>query len=140
MRMRHEDMGDGFSAHRIEQGRDMRLVERTGIDDRDVAAADDIGQGPLEREWTRIIGEQPPHAGCDLLHGIGRKVETLIEGNVVAHAYRPWEETGLLPMLSRTSGSRARGQQSVDQPSLRPMMSSQRASPAGPLSNSRSPK
>ena len=108
MRVGHEDMGDGFAAHRIEQRRDMRLVERTGIDDGDVALADDVGQGPLEGERARIVGEHAPHAGRDLLHGVGRKVEALIEGNVVAHAYQPWEETGLLPMLSRTSGSRAR--------------------------------
>src|SRR6478609_3381660 len=79
MRMRHEDMGDGFPAYRIEQGRNVHLVERTGIDDRNVALADDVG----------------------------RKVEALVEGNVVAHAHQPWEKEGLLPMLSRTSGSRA---------------------------------
>ena len=107
MRMRHEDMGDGFPAYRIEQGRNVRLVERTGIDDRNVALADDVGQGPLERERARIVGEHPAHPGRDLIDDVGRKVEALIEGNVVAHAHQPWEKEGLLPMLSRTSGSRA---------------------------------
>ena len=104
----HENMGDGFAADRIEQGCDMRLIERTGVDDGNLAFADDIGQRSLERERAWIVGEDAPHARCDPLHRIGRKVEALVEGNIVAHAYQPWEETGLLPMPSPTSGTSAR--------------------------------
>ncbi len=39
MGMGDEDMRHGLAAHRIEQRRDVRVVERAGIDDRDAAAA-----------------------------------------------------------------------------------------------------
>ena len=42
----HENMGDGLALHGIEQGGDMRLVERAGIDDGDLPAADDVGDRP----------------------------------------------------------------------------------------------
>ena len=84
-----ENMGDGFSAHRIEKGGDMRLVERTGIDDRDLTAADDIGHGPLEREWSGIIGEQPPHTRHHLVHRFGGQVEAPVKRDFGAHTKRP---------------------------------------------------
>ena len=87
--VRHENMGDGFTAHGVEQGGDVRLVERPGIDDRDLAAADDVGHRSFEREWSGIVGEYPPHARRGLRHGFGRQVEAPVEGNVVAHVDRP---------------------------------------------------
>ncbi len=84
--MRHEDMRDGLAAHGGEQRRDVGLVERAGIDDRDLAAADDVGQRALERERAGIIGEHTPHAGRNLVHRVGREVEALVEGDVVGHA------------------------------------------------------
>ena len=38
-----EDMGHGLAAHGVEQRGDVGLVERPRIDDRDLAAADDVG-------------------------------------------------------------------------------------------------
>ena len=87
--VRHENMGDGFTAHGVEQGGDVRLVERPGIDDRDLAAADDVGHRSFEREWSGVVGEYPPHARRGLRHGFGRQVEAPVEGNVVAHVDRP---------------------------------------------------
>jgi len=96
MGMGHEDMGDGFPAHGVEKGRDVRFIERAGVDDRDPAATDDVGHRPLEREWPGIVGEQPPHPRHHLLHCFRRKVETAIERDVSAHANRPRERTARL--------------------------------------------
>src|SRR5262245_22870244 len=107
----------------------MSLVERTGIDDGNPPTPDDIGHRALEREWAGIVGEHPAHAGRDLLHGVGGEVEALVEGNVVAHAdgSRPRRDgTPMPPVWIASLGS------PIDrprQPSLRPMMSSQRTSP-----------
>src|SRR5260221_12713053 len=49
-----ENVGDGFPANGLEKRGDMRGIERPGIDDGDLSAADDIGDGPLEREWPGI--------------------------------------------------------------------------------------
>ena len=51
-----EDMRDGLAAHRVEQRRDMGLVERAGIDDGDTAAPDDVAHRALEGERAWIVG------------------------------------------------------------------------------------
>ena len=89
MGMGDEDMRHGLAAHRIEQRRDMRLIERTRIDDGDRAAADDVAHRALERERPRIVAEDAPDAGRHLLDLSGRQIEGLVEGNVVAHAASP---------------------------------------------------
>jgi hypothetical protein len=76
-------MGDGLVAHGGQQRRDVGLVERAGIDDRDLPAADDVGHRALERERAGIVAEHAPHARRDLLHRVRREVEALVEGDVV---------------------------------------------------------
>ena len=56
-----------------------------GIDDRDLAAADDVAQRALEGERARIVAQDAPHAGHDLLDHAGREVEGSVEGDVVGH-------------------------------------------------------
>ena len=82
----HETVGDGLATHGIEQRRNVRLVERTGIDDGDLTATDNIGDRPSERERTRIVGKQPANPGRDLFHLAGRKTEAFVERNVITHA------------------------------------------------------
>src|SRR5262249_60595845 len=77
-----------YRAYGIEKRCDVRLDNRSRIDDGHLPAADDIGDGPLEREWPGIVGEQAPHAGRHLLHRFWRKIESFIEGNVGAHVNR----------------------------------------------------
>ena len=60
--MGDENMGDGFAAHGIEQRRDMGVVVGAGIEDRDLAAADDVAHRTLEGERARIIGDDGAHA------------------------------------------------------------------------------
>ena len=60
-----QDMRHGLAAHGIEQRCGMRLVVGTGIDDRDLALADDVAHRAGEGERARIVAEHPPHAGAD---------------------------------------------------------------------------
>ena len=53
MRMRDEDMADGLAADRVEQRGNVFAVVRARIDDRDLAAPDDIGDRSLEGERAR---------------------------------------------------------------------------------------
>ena len=80
-----DDVGHRLAAHGVEQRLDVLLVERAGIDDRDLAAPDDVAQRSLEGERARIVDEDAPHAGRDLLDHAGREVELAIEGDVVGH-------------------------------------------------------
>jgi hypothetical protein len=118
-----ENMRDRFPPHGVEERSNVGLVERTGIDDGDLPSTDDIGDGPLEREWPGVVGEQPPHARHDLLHRFGGKLEAAIKRDVGAHAKNSRPRVRR-PRLHADARSADR------QPSLRPMMSSQRTSPA----------
>ena len=85
MGVRDDDLGHRLPAHRVQQRIDVLRIERTGIDDRDLPAPDDVAQRPLEGERARIVDEDAPHAGRDFLHHAGLKVELAIEGDVVGH-------------------------------------------------------
>ena len=85
MGVRDEDMRHRLAAHRVEQRRDMRLIERTGIDDRDPPAPDDIGHRAFEGERARVVAQDAAHAGRYLVHLVRCEVEAPVEGNVVAH-------------------------------------------------------
>src|SRR6185312_10096011 len=65
--------------------RDMRVVGRARIDDRDVAAADDVGQRAGEGERPRIIGKNAPDAGRDLVDRVGLEIEGLVERDIAGH-------------------------------------------------------
>ena len=86
MRMGDQDMGHGLAAYRVEQCLHVRRIVRPRIDDRDLTAADDVAHRALERERARIVGENTPHAGCDLLGVSGRKIKASVERDVVWHA------------------------------------------------------
>src|SRR5262249_39537490 len=88
VRVSDEDMRHRLASHRIELRRDMSIVERAGIDERDFVLADDVAHRALEGEGAWIVGKEPPHAGRDLLDLTGRKVEALVEGDVVGHQKR----------------------------------------------------
>ena len=81
-----EDVRHRLAAHGIEQRRDMRLVNRAGIDDGDAAFADDVADRALEGERPGIVAQDAADAGHHLLDLAGREIEGLVEGNVVAHA------------------------------------------------------
>src|SRR5262249_37425478 len=65
------DMRHRLAVYSLEQRRSVLLVDRSGIDDRDVAATDDIAERPLKRERSRIIGQDTPYAGRDMVDGTG---------------------------------------------------------------------
>ena len=81
-----EDVRHGLAAHRIEQRRDMGVVVRAGIEDRHLAAADDVADRALEGERARIVGGHRAHQRRHLFHRVGLEIERLVERDVVGHA------------------------------------------------------
>ena len=55
MGMRDQDMGDRLAVERLEQGREMGLVERSRIDHRHIALADDVGACAGEGERLGLL-------------------------------------------------------------------------------------
>ncbi|MGY3460664.1 hypothetical protein ACVWW5_006114 [Bradyrhizobium sp. LM3.4] len=78
-----EDMAHRLAADSIEQRRRMRLVVRTGIDDRDVALADDVTDRAGESERARIATKHAPHTGADFLDDAGLQRKVAVERDVV---------------------------------------------------------
>ena len=85
MRVSNEDMRNGFVTHCIQQRRDMRDIVGAGIDNRHLAAPDDVADCTFERERAWIIGHDRAHAGRHFLDLIGLEAETLVERNIVVH-------------------------------------------------------
>src|SRR5438105_2950306 len=81
-----------FAAHGVEHGADMGRIIRARIDDRYIAASNDVSDSPLEGERPWIVGHDPAHLGHRLVHHIGREIEILVEWNIVVHAWRPLGE------------------------------------------------
>ena len=63
MRVGHEHVGDGFPRQRREQGRDMRLIRGTWVDDRHLTPPHDIGAGARVGEGTGVVRDDPAHQG-----------------------------------------------------------------------------
>ncbi len=59
MGMCHEDVGDGLARQRGQQGIDMGRQQGARIDDRHIAAADNVGSGTHEGEGPRILRHDP---------------------------------------------------------------------------------
>src|SRR5262249_12824603 len=73
------------STHGVEKRPDMRLVDRTRIDDRDAALAEDVAHCALEGERSRIVAKDAADAGMRLLHLARREIKARVEWDVVAH-------------------------------------------------------
>ena len=80
-----EYVGNGLAAHGLEQSGDMGVVVRPRIEDRDFAAADDVAHRTLERERSRIVGDDGAHAGRHLRSLAWNKIERLVIVDVVTH-------------------------------------------------------
>jgi hypothetical protein len=61
-------------------------IVRARIDDRHLAATDDVADRALERERSRIVGDDAADAGRDLFGAAGFEVEDSVVRDVVAHA------------------------------------------------------
>ena len=81
-----ENMRHGLAAHGVEQRGDMRGIVGAGIDDGDLAAADDVADRALEGERPRIVGHHPAHAGHRLVDRVGREIERSCR----RECRRPW--------------------------------------------------
>ena len=83
MGMGDEDMAHRLAAHGLEQRLGVRLVVGTGIDDRDLALADDVADRAGEGERARIVAEHAPHAGAGFLDDAGLERKIAVERDVV---------------------------------------------------------
>src|SRR4051794_6611162 len=90
MGMGDDDVRHRLAAHRVEQRRTMRLVDRTGINDGDLPLPYDVAYRALEREWSGIVAQYPPHARHHLFDGVRREVELFVVGNILVHRTSRW--------------------------------------------------
>ena len=79
MGVRDEDVGDPRPANRVHQGVHMCGVRRAGVEDGEIAAADQEGVGPLKCERAGIWGGDAPDAGRDFHRLAVTRVEITIE-------------------------------------------------------------
>src|ERR1700683_3977027 len=86
VRVGDENMSDGLAADCVEQRADMRIIVGSGIEDRDLAATDDVTHRALVGERSGIVGDQRAYARRHLFGVAGHKIEALVERNFVAHA------------------------------------------------------
>src|SRR5262245_5791054 len=87
MRMGDENMRHRLATHGVEQRTNMSRIVRTGIDDRDFPAAEDVAHGSLEGKWTGVVGHDPPYARHRLVRHIRRKVEIFVEVIIGGYVY-----------------------------------------------------
>lgn len=85
-----EDVAHYTSRHRRQQGGEMRLVQRAGVDHRHLrprlGPTDDIGPRPREGEGTRIVGDHSLNQRRDLIAPPVGEIKIPNEGN---HADAP---------------------------------------------------
>ena len=81
-----ENVRHRLVAHGREQRGDVGGIDRTGIDNRDAALADDVAERALEGERAGIVRHDAAYARHRFIDRVGREVEIFIEGNVVGHA------------------------------------------------------
>src|SRR4030095_14961925 len=62
-----EQVGDPFARYRPDERVCVRGVAGPRVDDRDVAVADDVGAGSLERELARVVGDHATDPGRDAI-------------------------------------------------------------------------
>ena len=81
-----QDVRDGLAFDGVQQRIGMGLVRRARIDDRDLAATDDVADGAGESERRRIVAQHAAQAGTDFLDDARLQSELAIERNVVLGA------------------------------------------------------
>src|SRR5262245_41028635 len=88
MTVRNENISEALG---LDRGRDrlqMALVGRTGIDDGDVAAPDDVAVSAEKRVGPGIVGDDAANAGADLLGHAIIDVLVAVEGKLRRHDLR----------------------------------------------------
>src|SRR5262249_16511222 len=85
VRMSDEDVRYGLTPHGIEQRLDVRFLERARIDHGNTIPTNNVADGSLEGERSRIVAQQPAHTRIDLLDLAGWEIEAPVERDVVIH-------------------------------------------------------
>ena len=101
--MGDQNMRHGLAAHGVQQRLGMRLVVGSGIDDRDLALANDVTDRAGEGERARIVAEDTPHAGTGFIDDTRLERKVAVERNVVVVGHG-----GLPGLRSRRMGGAQR--------------------------------
>ena len=83
MRMRDDDMVDALAFCRIDKRRDVSCIVGTGIEDRDLSVADNVGARAGEGERPGIGRKHAADQRRDLLHLVRFRIEVAFEGDIV---------------------------------------------------------
>ena len=67
--MRDQDMRDRLACRRTQDRVNMLIKQRTGIDDGNLSAPDDVGAGPVKRERIGVAGQNATNTRHHL-HGM----------------------------------------------------------------------
>src|SRR6266487_4775422 len=109
--MGDENMRHRLAAHGVEQRLGVRFVVGAGIDDRDLALADDVTDRAGEGERARIVAENASHAGAGFIDDTRLEREVAVERDVVVVGHgissviSGFSLTSSCPGLSRASTS-----------------------------------
>ena len=76
-----QTMRHPLAFNRREQGIEMRIIIGTGVNDGDVALADNVGTAARVSERAGIVGDHPPQAGREHIGHAVREVDVFNEGN-----------------------------------------------------------
>src|SRR5260370_40808750 len=104
MRVGDGDVGDGFVTEARDECVDMLGKLGAGVDDRDLALADDIGTGALEGKRPGIARDDAPDARCHPFEPAVFEREFAAIGNVDSHR-RSASKKSPWPDLSGQGGS-----------------------------------
>jgi hypothetical protein len=120
MGMGDQNMRHRLAAHGVQQRLCVRLVVRSGIDDRDLALAHDVADRAGEGERARIVAENPPHAGASFVdHArLERKIAVERDVVVVGHCCSCLFRDTTTVVIPRESGvsSKHRRSTSIERP------------------------
>jgi hypothetical protein len=81
VRMSDEDVGDALAGGRGQDRVPVLAEIRTGVDDRDIAVADDVGPRAVEGERAGVAGDDAADQRADLLHDAVLELHLTNEGD-----------------------------------------------------------
>ena len=85
VRVRDQHVADPLAVGRRKNGIDVFGIGRTGIDHGDVAVAEDVGAGAVQREWTGILRDDPADQRRQLGHCAVFEIELAPKRDLHAH-------------------------------------------------------
>ena len=103
----HQHVGDALPFGGLHDGVDVGGVRRARVDDRHVAAADDVGAGAVERERAGVLRDHPPNQRAQRRRLAILEIQLAPEGNLRHRALHSVRRRSLpAPVNRRRTGPR----------------------------------